>query len=154
MSEPLPDGSRRPLNRSEMHNLDSVLANGVRLYRQDNINSSGYSESLSQPFEFEGKVFVPGPTAHWKTTLDGMAALAKARRLEPRGAQLSYVRFLADFPVSQVGNFWDDVLLSSRPEEKQYVVQTSTRAIQRCILMTTDPGDLVLDPTGGSAAFR
>ncbi len=146
----LPDGSRRPLNRAEMHTLDSVTANGARLYRQDNIISSGYSESLSQPFEFEEKVFVPGSTAHWKTTLDGMAALARARRLEPRGAQLSYVRFLADFPVSQVGNFWDDVLLSSRSEEKLYVVQTSTRGIQRCILMCTDPGDLVLDPTCGS----
>jgi adenine-specific DNA-methyltransferase len=146
----LPDGSRRPLDRSELRSLDSVTANGARLYRQDNIISSGYSESLSQTFKFEGKMFVPGKTAHWKTTQDGMVALARARRLEPRGAQLSYVRFLSDFPVSQVGNFWDDVLLSSRSEEKLYVVQTSTRVIQRCVLMTTDPGDLVLDPTCGA----
>ena len=146
----LPDGSRRPLDRSEMHSLDSVIAKGGRLYRQDNIISSGYSESLSQPFKFEGKTFVPGATAHWKTTLDGMVALARARRLELRGAQVSYVRFLSDFPVSQVGNFWDDVLLSSRSEEKLYVVQTSARVIQRCVLMTTDPGDLVLDPTCGA----
>jgi adenine-specific DNA-methyltransferase len=74
----------------------------------------------------------------------------RARRLEPRGKQLSYVRFFDDFAVTPIGNFWVDVLLSSRSEEKVYVVQTSSKVIQRCILMATDPGDLVLDPTCGS----
>jgi adenine-specific DNA-methyltransferase len=146
----LPDGTRRPLTRDELRDFDAVLESGGRLYRQDNIISTGYSESLSQPFEFGGDTFRPGATSHWKTTLSGMETLAKAGRLERRGAQLSYVRYLLDFPVTTVGNLWDDVLLSSRSEEKQYVVQTSSKVVQRCILMTTDPGDLVFDPTCGS----
>lgn len=79
-----------------------------------------------------------------------MEALIKARRVERRGRMLSYVRFFADYPFRILSNFWPDVRFSSRSEEKLYVVQTSAAAVQRCMLMTTDPGDLVLDPTCGS----
>jgi len=144
------DGTRRPLSKDEFRNPADLIRQGVRLYRQDNIISSGYSDTLSVPFEFDGDSFSPGRTAHWKTTLQGMNRLKQLRRLERRGAQLAYVRFLDDFPVSPIGNSWDDVLLSSRSEEKLYAVQTSSKVIGRCVLMTTDPGDLVLDPTCGS----
>jgi adenine-specific DNA-methyltransferase len=79
-----------------------------------------------------------------------MSRLQKANRLEKRGYSLSYVRFLDDFSVVSISNLWADVKFSSRSEDKVYVVQTSARTIERCLLMTTDPGDLVLDPTCGS----
>lgn len=146
----LPDGTRRALSKDERRSLDSVMERDWKIYRQDNIISPGFSESLSKPFPFKGRSYSPGATSHWKTTLDGMQRLAGLRRLEERGSQLAYVRFLADFPVTPVGTVWDDVVLSSRTEEKLYVVQTSSRVVERCLMMTTDPGDLVLDPTCGS----
>ena len=80
-----------------------------------------------------------------------MRRLGYASRLEPRGSSLSYVRFIDDFPAIAINNIWSDVKFSSRAEDKTYIVQTSARTVQRCILMATDPGDLVLDPTCGSA---
>ncbi len=146
----LPDAIRRTLTKEERQNPAEVTAAGGRLYRQDNIISVGWSEVGSFHFEFEDRQYNPGPNSHWKTTHEGMTRLASLRRLEPRGSQLSYVRFLDDFPALRISNRWDDTAMSSRAEEKHYVVQTSTKVIERCILMTTDPGDLVLDPTCGS----
>jgi adenine-specific DNA-methyltransferase len=144
------DGTRRSLSKNELQRLDEMLANGAKLYRQDNIISTGYSQALSRPLELGGNRYSPGAAAHWKTTLEGLARLADSRRIEPRGGQLAYVRYLSDFPVSAIGNLWDDVVMSSRSEDKLYSVQTSSKAIQRSLLMTTDPGDLILDPTCGS----
>jgi adenine-specific DNA-methyltransferase len=79
-----------------------------------------------------------------------MRRLGYARRLEERGNSLSYVRFIDDFPAIGINNIWGDVKFSSRAEDKTYIVQTSARVVQRCLLMSTDPGDLVLDPTCGS----
>ena len=79
-----------------------------------------------------------------------MDRLISAKRIERRGTMLSYVRFFDDFPYIPIPNFWADVRFSSRSEQKQYVVQTAAKAIERCMLMTTDPGDLVFDPTCGS----
>jgi adenine-specific DNA-methyltransferase len=146
----LPDGTRRSLSTKEGDDFDLEKYPGARYYRQDNIVSTGFSATLSVPFQAFGTSFQPNASSHWKTTIPGMQSLLRAGRLEPRGKQLSYVRFFDDFSVSPIGNSWDDVLLSSRSEEKVYVVQTSSRVIQRCVLMTTDPGDLVLDPTCGS----
>jgi adenine-specific DNA-methyltransferase len=98
----------------------------------------------------DGQSFRPSLQNRWKTNQEGMAHLVRASRVEPRGASLSYVRFVDDFPVIPLNNIWRDVKFSSRSEEKIYVVQTSARMIERCILMSTDPGDLVLDPTCGS----
>ena len=99
--------------------------------------------------EFDGEVYRP-ITGYWKTGIEGMKRLIDAGRIEKRGRMLSYVRFFADFPVRPVANFWPDVRFSSRAETKAYVVPTSARLIERCMLMATDPGDLVLDPTCGS----
>jgi adenine-specific DNA-methyltransferase len=79
-----------------------------------------------------------------------MDRLIRADRIERRGKMLSYVRFFDDYPVARQSNLWSDTKFSSRSEEKTYVVQTSERVIERCLLMATDPGDLVLDPTCGS----
>ena len=86
----------------------------------------------------------------WKTNFLGMTRLEKAHRLKPIGNSLMYRRFLDDFPVYPIANVWDDVLATGFSEQKVYVVQSSQKLVERCILMTTDPGDLVLDPTCGS----
>ena len=139
---------RRQLTREERRN-PSLIPNGARLYRQDNLTSAGYSTELSKPFNYNGNVYTLSGNIHWKTTLQGLERLARTGRLERRGVSLSYVRFLDDFPVIPLVNSWQDTSWGFG-EDKIYVVQTTGKVIQRCILMTTDPGDLVLDPTCGS----
>ncbi|OWV39589.1 site-specific DNA-methyltransferase [Mameliella alba] len=117
------------------------------IYRQDNIVSQKPPGSF--PVIQQGAAYTP-ITGYWKTGEIGMSRLNKAARLEKRGKMLSYVRFYKDYPVSRVGNYWSDTKFSSRSEEKTYVVQSASNMIARCLLMTTDPGDLVLDPTCGS----
>ncbi|WBB53307.1 site-specific DNA-methyltransferase [Verrucosispora sp. WMMD573] len=99
--------------------------------------------------EIEGKVFTPGKQ-RWKTNEQGMSRLRAANRLIAIGKTLEYVRYLADFPVSPHTNLWDDTVTSGFGDPKVYVVQTNTKVVERCMLMCTDPGDLVLDPTCGS----
>jgi adenine-specific DNA-methyltransferase len=142
----LADGNRRSMTGQEVENW-SVLPKGSRPYRQDNIVSQRPPGDF--PIEFEGTTYRP-ITGYWKSGIDGMAKLIDARRIEVRGKMLSYVRYFEDFPYKPIANFWSDVRFSSRSEDKQYVVQTAAKVIERCILMTTDPGDLVFDPTCGS----
>jgi adenine-specific DNA-methyltransferase len=145
----LPNGSRRPMSRQEMEDW-SKLPEGARPYTQDNLTSSrpaGAGDLAT--YEFNDQLFRPG-SGTFKTTKAGLDALAAAKRLEPRGSSLRYVRFFDDFPYRPTANFWTDARFSSRAEDKLYVVQTAARVIERCMLMTTDPGDLVIDPTCGS----
>ena len=142
----LPDGTRRRMTADETENW-SLLPTGARAYRQDNIVSQRPPGDF--PVEFEGKIYRP-LSGYWKTGIEGMQKLIAARRIEQRGRMLSYVRFYSDFPFKPMANYWADTKFSSRSEDKSYVVQTSQKVIERCILMTTDPGDLVLDPTCGS----
>ncbi|KIV66975.1 Adenine specific DNA methylase (Mod-related) [Rhizobium sp. UR51a] len=95
---------------------------------------------------------MPSPTGlHWKTNPTGMVRLDKASRLFPQGSMVRYLRKLSDYSQSGIANYWGDIGgIQSRTDPKVYVVQTATEAIKRCILMATDPGDLVLDPTCGS----
>ena len=124
-----------------------------RRYRLDNITSSrpaGEGDVIS--FTWNGRNFDPG-AGTFKTTSDGLQRLSLADRLYASGrGKLNYRRFHDDFSVAIVGNLWDDIsgAVQSRADPKVYVVQTSTQLIQRCLLMATDPGDLVLDPTCGS----
>jgi adenine-specific DNA-methyltransferase len=143
-----PDGTRRKLTQNERHRPGEI-APGVRAYRQDNLTSAGYSDELSKSFEFNERVYSLSGNIHWKTTLAGMTKLATAHRLERRGVSLSYVRYLDDFPVFPMVNVWQDTSWGFG-EDKSYVVQTTAKVASRCMLMTTDPGDLVLDPTCGS----
>jgi adenine-specific DNA-methyltransferase len=140
------DETRRLMTEEEQEDWSSLPA-GARPYRQDNIVSQRPPGDF--PVEFQGRTYRP-ITGYWKTGIDGMARLIAAKRIERRGSMLSYVRFYDDFPYKPIANFWADVRFSSRSEQKQYVVQTAARAIERCLLMTTDPGDLVLDITCGS----
>ncbi|MES5045635.1 site-specific DNA-methyltransferase [Rhizobium nepotum] len=95
---------------------------------------------------------MPSPAGlHWKTNPAGMIRLDKACRLFPQGSMVRYLRKLSDYSQSGIANYWGDIGgIQSRTDPKVYVVQTATEAIKRCVLMTTDPGDLVLDPTCGS----
>jgi adenine-specific DNA-methyltransferase len=117
----------------------------------DPLTSQEYRPDTTVPFEYNGRVFHPGEGSHWKTSVAGLQRLALLGRLAPQGNQLRYIRKVTDFPVFPLSNLWPDIGgVQSRSDPKIYVVQTSTTAVQRCVLMTTDPGDLVLDPTCGS----
>jgi adenine-specific DNA-methyltransferase len=141
-----PSSGRRRATRSELDKA-AGYAEQMRLYRQDNIVSQKPPGSF--PVAFEGEEYRP-LSGYWKSGELGMRRLVKAGRAEKRGRMLSYVRFFADFPLMPLSNVWGDVRFSSRSEDKTYVVQTAASVIERCLLMTTDPGDLVLDPTCGS----
>ena len=147
----LPDGSRRKLTKLEGENLD-LLPTGSRVYRLVSQRAPSYSEAGVYDFNFMGRTFPPPAGGCWVTSREKMERLAIAGRLEGEGDNLSYVYFHEDFPYSKVTNLWDD---TSPVQNKSYVVQTTELVIERCLLMTTDPGDVVFDPTCGSgtAAF-
>ena len=108
--------------------------------------------SEPQHFKFDGQNFLPAPTSHWKVKLSTMERVGRAGRLHKTKSGLRFRSMLSDFTVSVTHNIWTDTSggISSRVDEKRYVVETSPAVIERCILMATDPGDLVLDPTCGS----
>ena len=142
------DGTRRPLNSDEQK---TGIHHG-RLMVDDNLTSqtTRVGQTTVFPVEIDGRVLYPG-TGGWKTNVHGMAKLRLAGRLMVAGNSLRYIRYLDDFSVFPLANVWSDIGgVQSRADPKIYVVQTSTTAVQRCVLITTDPGDLVLDPTCGS----
>ena len=138
----LPDGLRRGMTREEKEQ-PSTLPQQAKVYKADNITSQG---NPLLPFEHQGKKY----SQTWKSNLSGMARLARAYRLHVAKNSLQYVRYLTDFPCIPVTKLWSDTATGSFTDDKVYVVQTGTKTIERCLLMTTDPGDLVLDPTCGS----
>ena len=138
----LPDGTRRGLSASEKRNLTTISMDAT-IYRPSDLTSQGNPRF---PFSFRGTEY----SATWKTTETGLGRLGKSSRLHVAQNSLRYVRLLMDFPVMPVSNYWEDTGTGSFTDDKVYVVQTGSKTIQRCILMTTDPGDLVLDPTCGS----
>ncbi|WP_198321210.1 site-specific DNA-methyltransferase [Qipengyuania flava] len=129
---------------------ESEIPGGAKVFRNDNLVSQGFRQFTTVPFEFEGKSFHPGKQMNWKTTVDGLGRLVKSDRVASRKNSLAYVRYLDDFPVVAMTASWNDTAIAGRPGDKVYVVQTSPKVVERCILMTSDPGDLVLDPTCGS----
>ena len=144
----LPDGTWRRLTKDELTGK-APMPVGHR-FRTANITSQGTSEEGSKPFEYQGKLYYPSAGNHWKPGIKGLPGLAKAGRLLGIGNTLSYKRYIDDFPVVALNNMWMDTVQSTFSTENIYVVQTYTKIIQRCMLMTTDPGDLVLDITCGS----
>ncbi|MEK7761234.1 MAG: site-specific DNA-methyltransferase [Nitrospirota bacterium] len=130
--------------------IDLGAGNAVRPYTLDNLTSSRPSqEGDVKSFDFEGMRFTPGKGT-FKTNELGLKQLAHAHRLQAIGNTLRYVRFFDDFVVSPLSNVWIDTTIAGFGDPKVYVVQTTTKVVQRCLLMTTDPGDLVFDPTCGS----
>ncbi len=121
-----------------------------RLYRIDNLTSTNNNvQSCLYVFRMNGREYRPAPTAQWKTTEPGMRRLLWADRLQA-AAGLYYKRYLDDFPVKPMNNLWADTGSGGFVDDKYYVVQTNAKIVERCILLASDPGDLVLDPTCGS----
>jgi adenine-specific DNA-methyltransferase len=139
-----PDGTSRRLNRNELET--GSIPNGCRRYQLFPLYSDGAAKEPVE-FSYEGKRFVPRPDTHWKTTRDGLIHLSQAKRIEIMGSVPRYRRFVGDLPVLPITDRWESTQTGI---QRTYAVQTSPIVIQRCILMTTDPGDLVLDPTCGS----
>ena len=121
----------------------------ARLFQSRDAASAGAGASTFT-FRFGAKDYHPGTNRHWKTNLEGMKYLLHANRLFAAENSLRYKRYSTDYPWTEYTNVWTDTIVGSFHEPRVYVVQTSPKVLQRCILMTTDPGDLVLDPTCGS----
>lgn len=128
----------------------------ARIFRLDNLTSQSAGREKGEgaaswfSVSFAGREFHPTMQTRWKTNEIGMSRLISARRVHGVANTLTYVRYLDDFPVMPIHNLWEDTVTSGFSDSKTYVVQTNTKVVERCLLMTTDPGDLVLDPTCGS----
>ena len=127
------------------------LPNGARLFRDQGMTSRTGSGTTTFDVLFRGRQYRPS-SGGWRTSQTGFTRVMKADRILPTGSTLSFKKFFDDFAAISVDNLWADVSggVTSRSDPKVYIVQTGTHVVQRCILMTTDPGDLVLDPTCGS----
>ena len=145
----LKDGAVREVEDSERLGMKDLPAYS-RIFRYDNLTGQGPASS-PQPFEFKGKTYNPSTNNHWKASYpEGMNRLKLAERISVFGNTLSYVRFLDDNPLNPIVNVWLDTGVSGFASNKKYVVETNHKVIERCLLMTTDPGDLVFDPTCGA----
>ena len=143
------DGSRRAMTKEEREG-SAKIPDGSRNFRYSDLQSKG-AASQDTPVEFGKQMYRPLANSHWKANWpNGMERLKTAGRTAIVGKRLCYIRFASDYPVQQMVNSWLDTAFGYAATDKQYVVQTHGKVIQRCILMTTDPGDLVLDPTCGS----
>ncbi|MBS0613544.1 MAG: site-specific DNA-methyltransferase [Proteobacteria bacterium] len=140
----LEDEVERRLSKAELQRNAEVPRG--RVFQHTSLISSGQA-STEQPFDFEGKTYRPGRGSHWKTTIAGLSVLSKAGRVASGATTVRYKRFIDDFSVLPITDRWESLQIGTG---LIYVVQTATSVVERCLLMTSDPGDLVLDPTCGS----
>ena len=145
-----PDGSSRGVSAREKRGEQSVPVEALP-YAPDNMISQGRAKAR-QPYGHHGLLYDSWEkNSHWKATYpEGMSRLSKAGRIHVAQNSIRYVRFHTDFGLGVYGNMWTDTGTGNFTDKKVYVVQTNTKVVERCILMATDPGDLVLDPTCGS----
>ncbi|MCE2723496.1 MAG: site-specific DNA-methyltransferase [Betaproteobacteria bacterium] len=138
----IPDGRVVPAGSED------DFPDGTRFFRTVTLSSNRPAKEHERiAYSFNGRDYYPPANRTWTTTKEGFDLLVVAKRVSAGDRSLNYIKFLDDFPATAIGNLWDDL---SGSGQRLYVVQTSETAIQRCMLMTTDPGDLVLDPTCGS----
>ena len=141
----LPNGERRRMSGEERDDLSFVDEN-ARFFQAEKLASSGFTATCYFDIEFQGKIFPPKRTS-WRTNGEGMTRLKNASRIYATDANIYYISYHDDYPVQSLTNLWDD----TRGEMNAvYVVQTSAKVIERCLLMATVPGDLVFDPACGS----
>jgi len=138
--------NRRKLNEAEYANLESIPANS-RIFRITDLIASGHGDSCHFEFELNGRKYFPTGVNSWKTNQIGLYRAIKANRIYGQSRTPGYIFYSDDYPVMQITNQWLD---TQGATNKIYSVQTAEKVIERCILMTTDPGDLVLDITCGS----
>jgi adenine-specific DNA-methyltransferase len=151
----LKDGTRRRMTLEERGERQ-LVPQGARIFRLDNLQSQSLGRQKGEgaaswfPVEFEGQEWRPSLKARWKTNEEGMRRLLESRRLYATSGGLYYVRYADDFRAQPITNTWTDTVIAGFASNKLYVVETSSKVVQRCMLMATGPGDLVLDPTCGS----
>ncbi len=145
----LSDGALRPLTEDE-YTGRIPLPQGARRWRYGPLTSSGASETGTVNFQFQGRKFHPGSGNHWKVRIDGLERLSKSGLMVARKNSIAYYLFAENYPIQPITNLWEDTKWGFDASEKTYVVQTNSKVIQKCLLMASDPGDLVLDPTCGS----
>lgn len=144
----LDNGECRRLTAKELANLQPTPSG--RRFQSSPTMSSGETPEGSKAFEFEGKKYYPSKGRHWSVSIDGLQEVGKIGRLYPIGNTLTYKKYLDESPYTPLTNMWTDTMESTFAVQRNYVVQTAVKVIQRCLLMSTDPGDLVFDPTCGS----
>ena len=146
----LPDGTRRSMTKEE-RDKPFLIPSDYKVLTYDKLESSGYTPSCMFDIEIDGVVYKCGKRS-WKTNQKGVKRLIELNRVAVPGKGPRYVLYYNDFPYVALTNLWND---TGGATDIQYVCQTSTKVIQRCILMCSDPGDLVLDPTcgGGTTAY-
>ena len=142
-----PDGTRRSMTRQEKDN-PKILEKEARRYRKISLSAQTSSSKSSFGYEYRGSLFKPAANRGWKSSRDGLERLNKSERLQVSGRTLNYIGYADERPGIPYTNQWTDT--AGIADEAYYVVQTARQIVQRCILMTTAPGDLVLDPTCGS----
>ncbi|HXN37720.1 MAG TPA: site-specific DNA-methyltransferase [Solirubrobacteraceae bacterium] len=143
------DGEQRSMTAAEEAG-DAPLPDGAFVYKAGDIGSQG-AANAPQPFDYRGRTYQPPNNSHWKANYpNGMERLARAGRVHVARNSIQYRRGVEDFPYRVRTNLWTDTGTGNFTDEKIFVVQTSSKVIERCVLLTTDPGDLVLDPTCGS----
>ena len=146
----LPDGSVRNLSDEEKIDPDKLLPNGSKLCRRMPLDSQGHSDTgRSEQYEWNGSMCPCPANRHWSVSHDGLDRLAQLDRLvrSGEGGTLGWKRYEEEVPGRRLNNLWAK---NMSPTDMHYVVETAESVIERCILMSTDPGDLVLDPTCGS----
>ena len=127
--------------------LNSNLPEGTNFFSSSSLASTSGGETATIPFIFRDKKYKPASGRGWRCSLDGLSRLAKTNRIISTDTTIRYKYYFSDFSYTELGNLWDDQLSA---QDKSYIVQTNATVLQRCMLMTTDPGDLVFDPTCGS----
>jgi len=153
----LPDLSRRSMSAEEIAD-PNLLPEGAKVFSRGDLTSQSIGREKGEgaaswfPVDFNGKTIKPAQNVRWKTNEQGFSRLLRAYRVEmSSNGRLGYVRFLDDYPAFELTDVWTDTVGQNQfGGEKTYVVQTALPVVQRCILMSTDPGDLVVDPTCGS----
>ncbi len=141
----LPDGQILNIKSSDF--MSKEHPNGTRYFRSFSLIAPSYSENTNFKYKYEGHVYSPPSGGSWVVSKEKLDSLVRAGRIQVEGESLSYKLYHDDFPFRKITNLWSDVGVSY---EKIYAVQTTPQIIERCLLMSTDPGDLVLDPTCGS----
>ena len=142
----LPNGTTRKLTKEEINN-HKLIPPEVRVFRSGDLRPAGFNPSFTYDFEYEGEIFSPPGNSSWLTSKARLSVLYEKGYLFTTGRILERKIYLDEFPVQPLTNLWHDTVGTS---DKRFVVQTAQKIIQRCVLMTTDPGDLVFDPTCGS----
>jgi adenine-specific DNA-methyltransferase len=151
----LPSGRIRALTRAQKARPETIPQDW-RIFRIDNLTSQSVGREKGEGaaswfgVEFQGRVIKPSEKVRWKTNETGMRRLQRSTRLSATDAGLYYVRYIDDFRAFAIDNIWNDTVIAGFASDKQYVVETSPKVVERCLLFATDPGDLVLDPTCGS----